>query len=128
MTAARQQHSSDVNVAIESAHDERNGSVHADEKENAFLELERTVCDPRRAHSSPMFRSGQKQGPVGWNNRTDRRTDVNVIVNIPNRCLTSVDSVQKQVGTAVTVKVRCPDQRPTGRNCRTGSFSEKCPI
>src|SRR5207253_186169 len=56
------------------------------------------------------------QAPADWEGRTVRRADVNVVVQIPYRCLASACIVKHIVRVAITVKIGRSHQIPaTGK-------------
>jgi len=65
------------------------------------------------------------QAPVGRKSRAKYSAHENVIVHIPNRCLSSDRIVKKVIRVSVTVKVGCSDQGPAIGNVRPISASDE---
>src|SRR5207253_8989548 len=65
------------------------------------------------------------QAPANWEGRTVRRADVNIVVQIPYRCLASGWIVKQVIRTPVTVKVSRSHQRPPTGNGRPISASDQ---
>ena len=67
------------------------------------------------------------QAPANWKSRTERATDKNVVIQIPDRCLTRGAVVKQIIGFAITIKVGCGYQSPAAGNGRPpGGTNESC--
>src|SRR5207249_8489978 len=80
---------------------------------SVFFEMRAYVC------------SLPDQAPSSWKGRAKCGTDVNVVVEIPDRCLASGWIVKQIIRTPVTVKVSRSHQRPPTGNGRPISASDQ---